>query len=111
MGYWASQDLYRSTLRNNINHSPYPRERLHNPRRSEFGNGKNLMQPVLAQDLAEAYFNVLSNRQITMNREYNLLGKEPISYIDLVRTVSRALGKSNVMVPVEEYLLSKRSPF
>ena len=69
-----------------------------------FGNGKNLMQPVLAQDLADAYFNVLSNREITMNREYNLSGREPISYIDLVRTVSRALGKSNVMVPVPMWL-------
>jgi len=69
-----------------------------------FGNGKNLMQPVLAQDLADAYFNVLSNREITMNREYNLSGKEPISYIDLVSTVSRALGKSNVMVPVPMWL-------
>ena len=49
--------------------------------------------------------------EITMNREYNLSGKEPISYIDLVRTVSRALGKSNVMVPVEEYLQRKRSSF
>ena len=57
-----------------------------------FGNGKNLMQPVLAQDLADAYFNVLSNREFTMNREYNLSGKDPISYIDLVRTVSRAVG-------------------
>ena len=46
-----------------------------------------------------------------MNRENNLSGKEPISYIDLVRTVSRALGKSNVMVPVEEYLQRKRSSF
>ncbi len=69
-----------------------------------FGDGKNLMQPVLAQDLADAYFNVLSNREITMNREYNLSGREPISYIDLVRTVSRALGRSNVMVPVPMWL-------
>jgi nucleoside-diphosphate-sugar epimerase len=69
-----------------------------------FGNGKNLMQPVLAQDLADAYFDVLSHREITMNREYNLSGKEPISYIDLVRTVSRALGKNNVMVPVPMWL-------
>ena len=69
-----------------------------------FGDGKNLMQPVLAQDLANAYFDVLSNRAVTMNREYNLSGKEPISYIDLVRAVSRALGKNNVMVPVPMWL-------
>lgn len=65
-----------------------------------FGSGKNLMQPVLAQDLANAYYGVLMNPEITVNREYNLSGKESISYLDLVRTVSRALGRRNVMVPV-----------
>ena len=69
-----------------------------------FGAGQNLMQPVLAQDLADAYFNVLSNREVTVNREYNLSGKEPISYIDLVRTVSRSLSKKNVMVPIPMWL-------
>jgi len=85
-----------------------------------FGSGRNLMQPVLAQDLANAYWDVLMNREITMNREYDLSGKEPISYLELVRTVSRALGRKNVMVPVPMWLsllgaracnaVSRRSP-
>jgi nucleoside-diphosphate-sugar epimerase len=85
-----------------------------------FGSGKNLMQPVLAQDLADAYYGVLMNREITVNREYNLSGKEPISYLELVRTVSRALGTRNIMVPVPMWLsllgaracnaVSRRSP-
>jgi len=69
-----------------------------------FGSGKNLMQPVLAKDLANAYYDVLMNREITTNREYNLSGKEPISYLDLVRTVSRALGRQNVIVPIPMWL-------
>lgn len=69
-----------------------------------FGSGRNLMQPVLAQDLANAYYGVLMNREITINREYNLSGKEPISYLDLVGTVSRKLGRRNVIVPLPMWL-------
>jgi len=69
-----------------------------------FGSGRNLMQPVLAQDLANAYYSVLMNREITINREYDLSGKEPISYLDLVRTVSRELGRKNVIVPIPMWL-------
>lgn len=69
-----------------------------------FGSGRNLMQPVLAQDLANAYYDVLMNPEITINREYNLSGKEPISYLDLVRAVSRTLGKKNVIVPLPMWL-------
>lgn len=69
-----------------------------------FGSGKNLMQPVLAQDLANAYYGVLKNREITINREYNLSGKEPIRYLDLVRTVSHALRRRNIIVPIPMWL-------
>lgn len=69
-----------------------------------FGSGQNLMQPVLARDLGNAYYSVLMNRQTTMNCDYNLSGKEPISYLDLVCTVSRALGRKNVMVRVPMWL-------
>ena len=58
------------------------------------------MQPVHARDLGNAYYDVLMNPDATKNREYDLSGKEPIKYIDLVRTVSRALGKKNILVPV-----------
>ena len=63
-----------------------------------FGNGCNLMQPVHARDLGNAYYDVLVNPNKTNNRQYNLGGKEAIRYIDLVRTVSGALGKSNTLV-------------
>jgi nucleoside-diphosphate-sugar epimerase len=69
-----------------------------------FGSGKNLMQPVLAADLGNAYYDVLANHVVTVNREYNLSGKEPISYIDLVRTVSRTLRKSTVLVRLPIWL-------
>lgn len=63
-----------------------------------FGKGKNLMQPVHANDLANAYYNVLERFPITKNKEYNLSGKAPIYYIDIIRTVSKELGKKTVVV-------------
>jgi nucleoside-diphosphate-sugar epimerase len=65
-----------------------------------FGDGNNLMQPVLAKDLADAYFGVLMNRAITANQEYNLPGKNPIKYIDLLKSVCDKLGTNNVLVRI-----------
>ena len=65
-----------------------------------FGSGNNLMQPVHARDLGNAYYDVLMKPDATANREYDLSGKEPVRYIDLVRTVSRALGRQNILVPI-----------
>jgi nucleoside-diphosphate-sugar epimerase len=65
-----------------------------------FGSGKKLMQPVHARDLGNAYYDVLSNQTVTMNQEYNLAGKEPIAYRDLIRVVSHALGRKNVLIPI-----------
>ncbi len=69
-----------------------------------FGSGNNLMQPVHARDLGNAYYDVLVNPEITINHAYNLPGKEPIRYIDLVRTISRALGRKNIIVTVPMWL-------
>ncbi len=57
-----------------------------------FGKGRNLMQPVHAKDLGNAYYGVLMNPEITINNNYNLSGKEPITYGDLVRHVVKELG-------------------
>lgn len=58
-----------------------------------FGAGGNLMQPVHARDLGNAYYDVLANRDCTFNRDYNLAGQRPISYLDLVRRVSWTLAQ------------------
>ncbi|MEH7521658.1 NAD-dependent epimerase/dehydratase family protein [Bacillus sp. JJ1503] len=65
-----------------------------------FGQGGNLMQPVHAKDLGNAYYNVLINKDKTFNKEYNLSGKDPIKYIDLVRCVSKALKRKNTIVKI-----------
>lgn len=65
-----------------------------------FGRGGNLMQPVHARDLGDSYYGVLTHPDATMNREYNLSGKEPIRYIDILRTVSDALQRGNVFIRI-----------
>lgn len=65
-----------------------------------FGNGKNLMQPVHAKDLGNAYYDILVNKEKTFNKEYNLSGKEPIEYINLVRIISNKLERKNIIVKI-----------
>jgi nucleoside-diphosphate-sugar epimerase len=63
-----------------------------------FGKGLNLMQPVHARDLGNAYYDVLANRDVTFNKDYNLSGGRALPYIDIVRSVSRELGRKNIIV-------------
>jgi nucleoside-diphosphate-sugar epimerase len=65
-----------------------------------FGSGKNLMQPVHVKDLAEAYVQVLSNKHITLNKEYDLPGGEAISYLNLLKEVSKQLNRSVVFIKI-----------
>jgi nucleoside-diphosphate-sugar epimerase len=69
-----------------------------------FGSGNNLMQPVHASDLGNAYFDVLNNPRTTSNREYDLPGKAPLTYVELVKAVSDELGRENILVPVPMFL-------
>jgi nucleoside-diphosphate-sugar epimerase len=63
-----------------------------------FGKGENLMQPVHARDLGNAYYDILTNQEITSNKEYNLAGKYPEPYIDIVKTVSKELNKKLTII-------------
>lgn len=65
-----------------------------------FGKGENLMQPVHAKDLGYAYYDVLVNKDKTLNKEYNLSGKTPIKYYDLIKCVSETLNRKNVIVKI-----------
>jgi nucleoside-diphosphate-sugar epimerase len=65
-----------------------------------FGKGDNLMQPVHAKDLGYAYYDVLMNKEITFNKEYNLSGKNPVTYIDLIKTVSSNIRKNNIIIKI-----------
>lgn len=65
-----------------------------------FGEGQNLMQPVHARDLGNAYYDIILNAEKTKNKEYNLAGKEPLEYKDLINITSRCLGRKNTLIPI-----------
>ena len=65
-----------------------------------FGNGNNLMQPVAASDLAKAYDQVIEHSEVTKNQNYNLSGKYPIKYKDLVKAVAYYSGKRIRLIKV-----------
>ena len=75
-----------------------------------FGDGSNLMQPVRAQDLAQAYYDILNNSEVTKNKEYNLSGLDEIRYEKIIKIVSSYLDKKVFLVklPINlSYRLSK----
>ena len=58
-----------------------------------FGSGKNFLQPVNAQDLGKAYALIIFNKKKTFGKKYNLSGKDKISYIQLLKLISKNLIK------------------
>lgn len=65
-----------------------------------FGKGDNLMQPVHARDLGNAYYDVLCHKSSACNNEYDLSGKAPVRYIDILQTVSRCLNRRNWFIHI-----------
>lgn len=65
-----------------------------------FGKGNNLMQPVTAFDLANAYYQVLNHKNTTINQNYNLSGKYPIKYKNLIQTVAEKLNKKITLIKI-----------
>lgn len=63
------------------------------------GNGKGLMQPIFARDLAgviaEAYV-----RPVSVGKAYNVAGKSPVEYAGVLKLIAAALGKKRIFVRV-----------
>ena len=64
-----------------------------------FGSGENLWQPVYYEDLARGLYAVLT-RSGTEGEIYDLPGKHPLRYVDLIRAAAGALGKKVRMVRI-----------
>ena len=69
-----------------------------------FGNGNNLMQPVNAKDLARSYIQVIEKSEATKNENYNLSGKYPEKYKNLINTVSKYLNKKVIVIKLPIFL-------
>ena len=67
-------------------------------------NGKAKIHPVNARDLGKAYYQVLINPNETKNKYYNLSGQEEISIKDMLRQISKYLGKKTLFIPIPMFL-------
>lgn len=56
------------------------------------------LQPVWCKDLGDAYFDVLTNWEITQNKEYILSGGSPIQLREMFETISLQLGVKNIFI-------------
>jgi len=63
-------------------------------------NGENLIQPVHASDLGNAYYKVLMAPEQTAGKAYNLSGKNPIKMKEFLQTISKELDKKVFFVNV-----------
>jgi nucleoside-diphosphate-sugar epimerase len=57
-----------------------------------FGDGNYLQQPIHVDDVAGAVVRCLSTDQ-TIGKKYNIAGRHPISYNEVIDTVARQLNK------------------
>lgn len=65
------------------------------------GDGKSLQQPVYVKDLSDAVPEILTN-SVTIQKAYNLSGKYPLSFNDVIDTTSRLMHRKvfKVHLPV-----------
>ena len=57
-----------------------------------FGNGRSLQQPVHVSDVAWAIVQALES-SVTIGRAFNISGADPLTYNDVIRVISQALGR------------------
>lgn len=63
------------------------------------GAGDSLMQPIYAKDLANVIAAAHLN-DVAICKEYNVAGKEPITYKSLMEEIAKALAKKRLFVSV-----------
>lgn len=67
------------------------------------GNGRYLQQPVYVEDVASAVVSSLSRRETTGN-SYNISGRFPISFNEIIDTICNILGKGVLKIHIPYYL-------
>lgn len=62
--------------------------------------GAALLQPVNKNDLAQAYYLILSNRENVKNKEYIVSGERAMSLKETLRAIGKSIGKNNTFINV-----------
>ena len=69
-----------------------------------FGNGRSLQQPVYVKDVAWAVVQSLES-PATIQRQFNISGAEPLTYNEVVRVTSQALGRRIQRLHIPAHLM------
>lgn len=64
------------------------------------GRGDGLMQPIYAGDLARVILQAVLREENTRQKEYNVAGKRPVPYRELLRLIAGALGKQRFFLHI-----------
>ena len=57
-----------------------------------FGDGKSLQQPIFMDDVAQAILGCLKS-DVTIGKSYNIAGKHPLTYNEVIETIAKAMNK------------------
>ncbi|MEI6285456.1 MAG: hypothetical protein WCP79_03045 [Bacillota bacterium] len=68
------------------------------------GKGHGLLHPIYARDLAKSIALAFKNEEKTRMKEYNVAGKAPVRYIDLLKIMARELNKKPIFVHIPMFL-------
>ncbi len=68
------------------------------------GSGKYIRQPLFVQDLCKIIVKLTKRKP--QNKIYNIIGKEKIYYIDLLKTICRTKGWKRIFLPIPIPLFS-----
>lgn len=60
------------------------------------GKGDGLMHPIYAGDLAKFLVSILLNEEKTRFQDYNVAGRYPLRYKDILQKMANALGKKSL---------------
>ena len=96
--------IYGRTCDNNVSHfirmvDKFPLMPVVNGARYE-------LQPVYCEDLAAAYFSVLTHEEATAGKDYDLSGGAPILLRDMLKEIGAQLGKKRVRFLSVPYALA-----
>ena len=69
-----------------------------------FGNGKSLQQPIFVKDLSWSLVEIFYN-QSTYFKCFNLSGKEPLTFLDVINTIDRNLNQKTIKIFLPAYLI------
>lgn len=64
------------------------------------GGGRSLLQPIHMKDLAQAYWLVLKNPEITRSKTYVVSGKDALRIIDVLKIIAQKLHRKNCYVSI-----------